>query len=254
MPAERMQEYRARIKVRIQSTSDSLSVVHHQDDGILQADDSLNKSHAFVGLPCQDINATCKITPAERMRDYRARKKIYLQSTSDSSSVVHHQEDENLLADDNLNRSLEFVGLPCQDINATCKITPAERMRDYRARKKIYLQSTSDSSSVVHHQEDENLLADDNLNRSLEFVRLPCQDINATCKITPAERMRDYRARKKIYLQSTSDSSSVVHHQEDENLLADDNLNRSLEFVGLPCQDINATRKKTPAERMQNFD
>ncbi|GFR07530.1 hypothetical protein TNCT_662881 [Trichonephila clavata] len=71
-----MREYRARKKVRIQSTRDSLSVVHHQDDGILQADDSLNKSHAFVGLPCQDINATCKRTPAERMREYRARKKF----------------------------------------------------------------------------------------------------------------------------------------------------------------------------------
>ncbi|GFR25079.1 hypothetical protein TNCT_591501 [Trichonephila clavata] len=64
-----MQEYKARKKVRIQSTSDSPSVVHHQDDGILQADDSLNKSHAFVGLLCQDINATCKRTPAKRMRD-----------------------------------------------------------------------------------------------------------------------------------------------------------------------------------------
>ncbi|GFQ78909.1 hypothetical protein TNCT_285141 [Trichonephila clavata] len=109
----------------------NLEVVHHQDDGILQADDSLNKSHAFVGLPCQDINATCKRTPAERMRDYRARKKIYLQSTSDSSSVVHHQDDEILLTDDNLNSSHELVGLPCQDINATRKKTPAERMRDF---------------------------------------------------------------------------------------------------------------------------
>ncbi|GFQ91439.1 hypothetical protein TNCT_10971 [Trichonephila clavata] len=116
-----MRENRARKKIRIQSISDSPSVVHHQDDGILQADDSLNKSHAFVRLPCQDINATRKKTPAERMRDYRARKKIYLQSTSDSSSVVHHQVDEILQADDNLNKLHEFVGLPCQDINATRK-------------------------------------------------------------------------------------------------------------------------------------
>ncbi|GFR00473.1 hypothetical protein TNCT_527331 [Trichonephila clavata] len=42
----------------------NLEVVHRQDDGILQADDSLNKSHAFVGLPCQDINVTCKRTPS----------------------------------------------------------------------------------------------------------------------------------------------------------------------------------------------
>ncbi|GFQ91156.1 hypothetical protein TNCT_144161 [Trichonephila clavata] len=97
-----MREYRARKKVRIQSTSDSPSVVHHQDDGILQADDSLNKSHAFVGLPCQDINATCKRTPAKRMREYRARKKVRIQSTIDSSSVVHHQDDGILQADDNL--------------------------------------------------------------------------------------------------------------------------------------------------------
>ncbi|GFR26054.1 hypothetical protein TNCT_568751 [Trichonephila clavata] len=120
-PAKRMREYRALKKARIQSTNDSPSVVHHQDDGILQADDNLNKPYAFVGLPCQDINVTCKRTPAKCMRDYRARKKIYLQSTSDSYSVVHHQEDENLLADDNLNSSLEFVELPCQDINATRK-------------------------------------------------------------------------------------------------------------------------------------
>ncbi|GFV12547.1 hypothetical protein TNCV_4425001 [Trichonephila clavipes] len=122
--------------------------------------------------------------------------------------------------------------------------TPAERMREYRARKKIYLQSTSDSTSVVHHQDDEIVKADDNLNKSHEFVGLPCQDIKATRKKTPAERMREYRARKKIYLQSTSDSPSVVHHQDDEIVKADDNLNKSHEFVGLPCQDIKATRKK----------
>ncbi|GFQ92943.1 hypothetical protein TNCT_149361 [Trichonephila clavata] len=66
-PAKRMREYRARKKVCIQSTSDSPSVVHHQDDGILQADVSLNKSHAFVELPYQDIKASCKRTPAKRM-------------------------------------------------------------------------------------------------------------------------------------------------------------------------------------------
>ncbi|GFQ88419.1 hypothetical protein TNCT_324671 [Trichonephila clavata] len=71
-----MRDYRARKKVRIQSTSDSPSVVHHQDDGILQADDNLNKSHAFVVLPCQDINVTRKRTPVKRMRDYRAGKKF----------------------------------------------------------------------------------------------------------------------------------------------------------------------------------
>ncbi|GFQ95799.1 hypothetical protein TNCT_589301 [Trichonephila clavata] len=69
--AERMREYRAWKKVPIQSTGDSPLVVHHQGDGILQADDSLNKSHAFVGLPCKDIKATCKRTPAKSMRDYR---------------------------------------------------------------------------------------------------------------------------------------------------------------------------------------
>ncbi|GFR05871.1 hypothetical protein TNCT_563741 [Trichonephila clavata] len=130
-PAERMPEYRARKKVRIQLTSDSPSVVHHQDDGILQADDNLNKWHAFVGLPCQDINATCKRTPAKRMRDYRARKKIYLQSNSDSSSVVYHQDDEISISDDNLNSSHELVGLPCEDINAARKKTPADRLRDF---------------------------------------------------------------------------------------------------------------------------
>ncbi|GFQ91556.1 hypothetical protein TNCT_24481 [Trichonephila clavata] len=45
----------------------NLKVVHRQDDEILLADDSLNSLHEFVGLFCQDINATCK--PAERMRD-----------------------------------------------------------------------------------------------------------------------------------------------------------------------------------------
>ncbi|GFQ89767.1 hypothetical protein TNCT_542631 [Trichonephila clavata] len=127
-----MREYRARKKVRIQSTSDSPSVVHHQDDGILQADDGLNKLHAFVRLPCHDTNATRKKTPAERIRDYRTRKKVRIQSISDSPSVVYDQVDKNLLVDDNLNSSLEFVGLPCQEINATRKKkTPAERMRDF---------------------------------------------------------------------------------------------------------------------------
>ncbi|GFQ77230.1 hypothetical protein TNCT_559641 [Trichonephila clavata] len=122
-----MREYRAWKKVCIQSTSDSPSVVHYQDDGILQVDDNLNKSRAFIGLPCQDINAACKRT-VEQMRDYRARKKIYLQSTSDSSSVAHHQSFEILLSDGNLNSSHEFVGLPCEDINTTRKKTPAELM------------------------------------------------------------------------------------------------------------------------------
>ncbi|GFY39760.1 hypothetical protein TNIN_388051 [Trichonephila inaurata madagascariensis] len=62
----------------------NIGVVHHQDDEILQADDNLNKSHEFVGLPCQDIKATRKKTSAERMRDYRTRKKACIQSTSDS--------------------------------------------------------------------------------------------------------------------------------------------------------------------------
>ncbi|GFQ81130.1 hypothetical protein TNCT_13341 [Trichonephila clavata] len=188
----------------------NFEVVHHQDDGILQADDSLNKSHAFVGLPWQDIKATCKRTPAQRMRDYRARKKIYLQSNSDSSSVVHHQEDGNLLADDNLNSSLEFVKLPCQDINATRKKTPPESMRECRARKKVRIQSTNDSPSVVHHQDDGILQADDSLNKSHAFVGLPWQDIKATCKRTPAQRMRDYRTRKKVL--HNNDNNKFVNY------------------------------------------
>ncbi|GFR02383.1 hypothetical protein TNCT_34721 [Trichonephila clavata] len=78
-----------------------------------------------------------KKTPAERMREYTARKKVHIQSTSDSSSVVHHQVDEILQADDNLNKSHEFFGIPCQDTNATRKRTPAERMREYTAPKKF---------------------------------------------------------------------------------------------------------------------
>ncbi|GFU94445.1 hypothetical protein TNCV_2644331 [Trichonephila clavipes] len=65
-----------------QAQQKNLEVVHHQDDEIVQADDNLNKSHEFVGLPCQD-------------------------------KIVQ--------ADDNLNKSHEFVGLPCQDIKATRK-------------------------------------------------------------------------------------------------------------------------------------
>ncbi|GFQ94417.1 uncharacterized protein TNCT_239581 [Trichonephila clavata] len=72
-------------------------------------------------------------------------------------------------------------------------------------------------------------------------------------KKASAERMRDYRARKKVRIQSTSDSSSVVHHQVDEVSQADDNLNSSHEFVGLPCHDIKAIRRKTSAERMREY-
>ncbi|GFY60533.1 hypothetical protein TNIN_313641 [Trichonephila inaurata madagascariensis] len=82
-----------------------------------------------------------KKTPAQRMREYRARKKAHVQSTSDSPLVVHHQDDEILLADDNLNTSNEFVVLPCQDINATRRKTPAERMREYRRRRRNVVES-----------------------------------------------------------------------------------------------------------------
>ncbi|GFW05120.1 hypothetical protein TNCV_599141 [Trichonephila clavipes] len=108
---------------------------------MLQADDSLNKSHAFIGLPCQDINSTRKKKQAERMRDYRARKKVRIQSTSDSPSVVHDQGDEIILVDDSLNSSHEFVGLPCQDINVTRRKTAAERMREYRRGRRNVVES-----------------------------------------------------------------------------------------------------------------
>ncbi|PRD20651.1 UNVERIFIED_CONTAM: hypothetical protein NCL1_53971 [Trichonephila clavipes] len=36
--------------------------------------------HGFVGLPCQDINATRRKTPAERMREYRRRRKNVVES------------------------------------------------------------------------------------------------------------------------------------------------------------------------------
>ncbi|GFR08257.1 hypothetical protein TNCT_701471 [Trichonephila clavata] len=62
-PAKRMPEYRARQKVRIQSTSDSPSVVHQQDDGILQADDNLNKSHEFVGIYSNKFHIYSKYIP-----------------------------------------------------------------------------------------------------------------------------------------------------------------------------------------------
>ncbi|GFY67080.1 hypothetical protein TNIN_344721 [Trichonephila inaurata madagascariensis] len=110
-------------------------------------------------------------------------------------------------------------------------------MLEYRARKKIYLLSTGDPPSVVHHQEDEILQADNNLNKSHEFVGLPCQSIKATRRKSSDESKRDYRTRKKARIQSTSDSSSVAHHQQDEILLADDNLNRSHEFVGIKYYD-----------------
>ncbi|GFU17824.1 hypothetical protein TNCV_3335451 [Trichonephila clavipes] len=81
--------------------------------------DLVRRSRAeFVGLPCQDIKATCKKTSAERMRDYRTRK-TRIQSTTDSPSVVHPHEVEILLIDDNLSSLHEFVGLTCQDINVT---------------------------------------------------------------------------------------------------------------------------------------
>ncbi|GFQ70108.1 hypothetical protein TNCT_72351 [Trichonephila clavata] len=74
--------------------------------------------------------------PAQRMRDYRTRKIVLIQMTSDSPLVVHHQENEILLADDNLNSSHEFVGLPCQDMKATPRKTSGERMREYRHRRR----------------------------------------------------------------------------------------------------------------------
>ncbi|GFQ80022.1 uncharacterized protein TNCT_213771 [Trichonephila clavata] len=51
-----------------------LEVVHHQNHGILQADDNLNSLHELVGLPCQDINVISRKTSAERMREYKRRR------------------------------------------------------------------------------------------------------------------------------------------------------------------------------------
>ncbi|GFQ69064.1 hypothetical protein TNCT_609661 [Trichonephila clavata] len=77
--------------------------VHHRHDSpvsqILDPDKELQNGSDIT--KAQQKNLEGKRTPAECMRDYRARKKIYLQSTSDFSSVAHHQDDEILLADDN---------------------------------------------------------------------------------------------------------------------------------------------------------
>ncbi|GFQ78060.1 hypothetical protein TNCT_102541 [Trichonephila clavata] len=63
--------------------------VHHRHDS--QVSQILNPGKASDIIKAQQKNLEGKKnTPTERMRDYRARKKIYLQSTSDSSSVVHH--------------------------------------------------------------------------------------------------------------------------------------------------------------------
>ncbi|GFY75797.1 ATP-dependent DNA helicase [Trichonephila inaurata madagascariensis] len=153
----------------------------------------------------QQKNFEGKKTPAQRMQEYRAWEKNYFQSTWDSTSVVHHHDDEILQVDDSLNKSREFVGLPCQ---------------------------------VVRHQEDEILRADDSLNSSHEFVGLLCQGINATRRKTPAERMREYRRRRRNvveselvqeskhqvpYVEGSEDASlsnySDLYHDEYRNIL-----------------------------------
>ncbi|GFR16794.1 hypothetical protein TNCT_7291 [Trichonephila clavata] len=106
--------------------------VHHRHDS--QVSQILNPDKASDITKAQQKNLEGKKT---RMREYRARKNVRIQSTSDSPSVVHHQEDEILQADDNLNKSHEFVGISCQDTNVTHKRMPAERMRDYQSQKKI---------------------------------------------------------------------------------------------------------------------
>ncbi|GFR15374.1 hypothetical protein TNCT_696191 [Trichonephila clavata] len=108
--------------------------VHHRYDS--QVSQILDPDKASDITKAQQKNLVGKKTPAQSMLEYRARKKVRIQSTCDSSSFIHHQVDGILQADDNLNKSHEFVRIPCQDLNATRKRMPAERMRDYRARKK----------------------------------------------------------------------------------------------------------------------
>ncbi|GFY49339.1 hypothetical protein TNIN_436791 [Trichonephila inaurata madagascariensis] len=86
--------------------------VHHH---VYQVSEIFDPNIASDITQAQQKNLEGKITPAQRMREYRAGKKIYLQSTSDSPSVVHHQDDEILLADNDLISSHEFVGIKYYD-------------------------------------------------------------------------------------------------------------------------------------------
>ncbi|GFS54182.1 hypothetical protein TNIN_165951 [Trichonephila inaurata madagascariensis] len=84
----------------------------------------------------------------------------------------------------------------------------------------------------VHHDSQISQIFDTDIASDITQA----QQKNLEGKKTPAQLMREYRARKKIYLQSTSDSPSV-HHQDDEILQVDDSLNKSHEFVGLYQND-----------------
>ncbi|XP_057320694.1 uncharacterized protein LOC130664678 [Microplitis mediator] len=250
--AEYMREYRARKKILMQ-LSNHTPIVAHQEDDVLQADGTFNNPFEFVALPCRKTKVTRRKSTAAYMREYRARKKIRDQITTDNPLDIHHQEGDILQADNNLNNPIEGVGLPCQDTNATRKSTSklAVYMRQYRAKRKIRNQSISDPL-VIPQQKDDILQAGDDLNNVHKFVELPKPNFNATPKKTRTEYIRGYRARKKICIQSTSVTSSVVHNQEDDiSVQTCDDSSNVHKLVELSDQDINAICQKRATEPMR---
>ncbi|XP_008556701.2 uncharacterized protein LOC103577706 isoform X2 [Microplitis demolitor] len=225
--AEYFREYRARKKIRLQSTSGTSSIIRKED-----------------------IKTTRKKNKTEYMRKYRARKKISIQSTSDTSPIVI-KEDGILHADNDSNDPNEAVGLPCQDMDSVRRKILNQYTREYRARKKNLNQSTSDPLVISQQGNDISQDSDDS-NNVHKVVDLPYSDWKVACRKIRAEYMRGYRARKKIHVQSTSDTSSVVHHRGDDiSFQTHDNSSNANELVKLSDQEINAIRQKRATERTQ---
>ncbi|GFR21693.1 hypothetical protein TNCT_178181 [Trichonephila clavata] len=70
----------------------------------------------------------------------------------------------------------------------------------------------------VHHRHDSQVSQILDPDKASDITKAQQKNLEGKKK-TPAERMREYRARKKVRIRSTSDSPSVVHHQEMKMLL-----------------------------------
>ncbi|XP_014297815.1 uncharacterized protein LOC103577701 [Microplitis demolitor] len=244
-----------------ESSGDAIPIQNYQEDVVVvpidvhqrhncQVSQIFDPDKALKIAEAQPNNLIPKKTRTEYFREYKARKRIRIQSTSDTPSIALKKGD-TLNAGGNLNNPFEFVALPCRDINTTRRKNNAEYMREYRARQKIRRQLTNGTSSGVH-QKDNVLQADDILSNPFEFVGLPCRNVRVQRRKSTAEYMRVYRARKKICIQSTSDTPSFVI-KEDSILQADNDLNNPIEGVKSPCQDIKALRRKTLAMYMREY-